>query len=501
MTQNTIPLIDVFAGPGGLNEGFSRLGETQNHPVFSTVASFEMETSACRTLTLRGTYRHLLRTSGVPESYYKFVRGEIDEAMFLADDVVAEAWSVAKSHIKQIELGPASRHESDAAIRTALEAAEAATSGSAWALIGGPPCQAYSLAGRSRRTNDVEFENDKKHFLYEEYLHILRTFEPPVFVMENVKGLLSSTHSGAGMFKRIKDDLEHPKDGLEYQIYSLTSDDDLDKLQPSDYIIKAERYGVPQRRHRVILLGVRRDYFGDNVEVKKLTETLAEVTVAEALIGMPKLRSGISPSRLDNTEEWMKIRGEAAATAELPTGSPPRIETRGGKSMRREDETASALSEWLIDPNLLDVVQHETRGHMREDLKRYWFAATRAINTGISPNLRDYPEKLLPNHMNVTSETRPFEDRFRVQVANRASTTVVSHIAKDGHYYIHHDPDQMRALTVREAARLQTFPDNYFFMGNRTQQYHQVGNAVPPLLANQIARIVADLLTEVPRSR
>lgn len=494
MTNNTIPLIDVFAGPGGLNEGFSSLGEKENRPRFSTVASFEMETSACRTLTLRGTFRHLLRTSGVPEVYYQFIRGEIDVLEFRQNPTVEEAWAIAESHVHQIELGPDNRAASDEAIRRSLERANAASNESAWALIGGPPCQAYSLAGRSRRTNDAGFENDKKHFLYEEYLHVLRTFAPPVFVMENVKGLLSSTHSGAGMFARIKSDLESPRDDLRYEIHSLTVADDLDNIRPGDYVIKAEKYGVPQRRHRVILLGVRRDFFGAGATVGKLREADSEVTVGQALEGMPALRSGISPARLDNADEWLRIRERAAVLAERAAGPSRAINTRGLPSMRRELDGSTELFRWLLDPRLQDVVQHETRGHMQEDLMRYWFAAATARETGISPSLRDYPEPFLPNHKNVTSSSRPFEDRFRVQVADRPSTTVVSHISKDGHYYIHHDPDQMRSLTVREAARLQTFPDNYFFMGNRTQQYHQVGNAVPPLLANQIAEVVADLL-------
>lgn len=157
------------------------------------------------------------------------------------------------------------------------------------------------------------------------------------------------------------------------------------------------------------------------------------------------------------------------------------------------------LRDWICRPGLLGIVQHDSRSHMPGDLARYLFAACYAQEFGVSPTLRDFPESLLPDHANAArsgNKTVPFADRFRVQVAGKPGNTVVSHISKDGHYYIHYDPAQCRSLSVREAARIQTFPDDYFFEGNKTQQYVQVGNAVPPLLAARIAETVRDLLAD-----
>ncbi len=154
--------------------------------------------------------------------------------------------------------------------------------------------------------------------------------------------------------------------------------------------------------------------------------------------------------------------------------------------------------DWFLDSRIGGVCNSATRSHIEEDLYRYFYSSCFGQVHGCSPRLADFPEALYPDHRNVT---RPlghdnFADRFRVQLKHLPSTTVVSHIAKDGHYYIHYDPGQCRSLTVREAARLQTFPDNYFFCGNRTHQYTQIGNAVPPLLAIQIAGIAYNVLAE-----
>jgi DNA (cytosine-5)-methyltransferase 1 len=500
-----IPVVDLFAGPGGLNEGFSRLGEDTHTPVFHTIGSFEMESSACQTLRLRGAYRYVVREGVGLDDYYRFLSGEISIEGLRALPAWTRAFAASDAEVNQIELG-LDRDVSDALIRKALWSEGLLSDDSTWALIGGPPCQAYSLAGRSRRTNDVTFEDDKKHFLYLEYLHILAEFAPPIFVMENVKGLLSSKHSGERMFDMIRRDLENPRgavsdprDSLEYEIHSLTVDSKPDLLEPRDYIIRSEQYGIPQKRHRVILLGVRKGFFPVNVQIGKLIKT-AEVTVRDAISLLPQLRSGISPAHGDDPDVWSTIRMDAQhfPGADDPSKLLTPLTSRGKSfiSGTQPSGPSSTYSEWVKDPNIKGTIQHETRAHMPEDLKRYYFASETASTKGLSPKLREYPESLLPNHENARSDNMIFEDRFRVQIWDEPATTVVSHISKDGHYYIHPDSSQMRSLTVREAARLQSFPDNYFFMGSRTQQYHQVGNAVPPLLANQIARVVADLLEE-----
>jgi len=506
-----IPVIDLFAGPGGLCEGFSSIVDENGLPRFAVKVSIEKDTVAHRTLMLRALFRKFSK-GNAPTSYYEYARGDITREDFLARPEIKGAAEKASREARCAELGATPHHIIDAWIKEALG------DNTNWLLIGGPPCQAYSLAGRSRlRGKDPEaFESDKRHFLYTEYLRIIQEFEPAVFVMENVKGMLNSKHGGSRIFERILADLSAPKDGLSYQIRSLVVDGN--ELEPKDYVIEADDYGVPQSRHRVILFGIRSDVAEATPELAEhpsrflLTKALPKVGVNAALSGLPPLRSRLSKEP-DSHKAWVGVMKKAPLSLNL-WRSPLRskIEALMASSAEKADllvssgakfismtvtpdaDMPSELRSWYLDSRLGGVLQHETRSHMRSDLHRYLFAACFAECEHYAPTLRDFPPKLLPDHMNIDEETIPFMDRFRVQIGDAPSSTVVAHIKKDGHYYIHPDSVQCRSLTVREAARLQTFPDNYFFEGNRTEQYGQIGNAVPPLLAKKIAEVIYKFL-------
>lgn len=502
-----IPIIDLFAGPGGLGEGFASLKGRKNQPIFEVGLSVEKDPVAHRTLTLRSVFRRLKGTLD-SKYYYSYMRGVIDEATFRRIPAVASAFEHAAKEARCLELGKSDESIVDNEIRAALKGQET------WVLIGGPPCQAYSLAGRSRRTNDKKFHEDEKHLLYREYLRIIRVHRPTIFVMENVKGLLSSRHSGDPIFERIIADLSQPTEGLEYEIRSFVKEGGGENLKPIDYVIESERFGIPQTRHRVILLGVRKDAAPPPHQL--LRPAPAPVTVRQAIGGLPRIRSRLS--RGDSLEAWRKAVQEAPsylkgwnAECEYDMVEAMRVSANAARSKSagaafipwdlNRPKNPSELQRWLCDKRLGGVCQHESRSHMPSDLARYLFSACFAKSRGYSPFLDIFPPGLLPAHINVRTgrdgEAIPFNDRFRVQCKNAPATTVVAHIAKDGHYYIHYDPSQCRSLTVREAARLQTFPDNYFFEGNRTQQYTQVGNAVPPLLAHKLAKVVWDLLNKI----
>ncbi len=511
-----IPVIDIFAGPGGLGEGFCSLLDEQRQRYFKIALSIEKEPYAHETLTLRNFFRQF-DPGNVPKEYYDFIKGSITQ-----DDLYKtfpEQSNAAKEEAWLAELGASknavSVKEVDKKIKSALNGE------TDWLLIGGPPCQAYSVVGRSRRQEKIlDEQKDERVGLYKQYLRILAVHNPAVFVMENVKGLLSAETKDSPVFSRILKDLSNPvaayisdfgQNGIQlicpgYKIFSMIvkaekfDADGNPIFEQKDFVIHAEKFGIPQTRHRVILLGVRRDldFIPDT-----LTQ-MEEVNISKVLSGLPRVRSGLSKIK-DDSQTWKKFidkilrRGmltriekdvKEEIYKQLKKISIPHCDT--GNSYIPFNVNVDYRADWFLDENLPGVCNHKSRGHMASDLLRYFFVSCFGRVKGISPTLGDFPPALLPNHENVNEaiEDKKFADRFRVQLANSPSKTITSHISKDGHYYIHYDPTQCRSLTVREAARIQTFPDNYYFCGPRTAQFTQVGNAVPPLLANKIAQIV-----------
>lgn len=542
-----IPFIDIFAGPGGLSEGFSRFASFRSSRTsFESRLAIEKDPVAARTLELRSFYR-TFPEGKAPEDYYQVIRGQRSEASL----ALHPAWQEAKQHVWNAELGV----ESEAILHTRIKSSLGTARN--WVLLGGPPCQAYSLMGRARMTGigaearqagldldelrqvkRFEFASDHRHRLYLEYLRIVAVHQPAVFVMENVKGILSSRidvdNGGEAerVFAHIRRDLSNPWEALlgdseygqlrsfrreephVYRLYSLVIGGDKTgaEIRDSDFLIRSEEFGIPQRRHRVILLGVR-----DDIRVNPTALTPAtRATVRTAIEALPKLRSSVSRNSVG--KGWFdSIRAEfkrldvrfpenalaGRALFEFLTNGEPDLDDGGDFLPAEMTPDGSDLGRWYADDGIKGVIQHVARSHMVSDLVRYLYASSVADAFGKSPALEDWPKELLPDHRNVAvdSETgriraEGFHDRFKVQIWDQPSSTVTSHIAKDGHYFIHPDPMQCRSLTVREAARLQTFPDNYHFCGNRTQQYHQVGNAVPPYLACQIAGVVAKLLED-----
>jgi DNA (cytosine-5)-methyltransferase 1 len=516
--MNRIPVIDLFAGPGGLAEGFSSLMK-DGQRTFDIKLSIEKDENAHKTLEFRSFFRQFL-PGQVPKEYYNVIcepnltkRENLKTKLF---EQFKEQSENAKNEAWLAELGGEKYSEKniDQRIKTALNGAEN------WVLIGGPPCQAYSLVGRSR-VGGID-DKDPRVYLYKEYLRIIAKHHPAVFVMENVKGLLSAKVKDEKIFPLIINDLKKPGNVFEglnspdYNIYSLVKDD---VKKDADYLIKCEDYGIPQKRHRVILLGIRKDI---NKTPTTLKPIKGIITLKSVIDKLPKIRSGINRKLLkseiidgkkkryyqkveDSKLNWenliLKFRKEIIkwngfSKKELPENIHSPIFDKGAEYIKCKETIRKdhPLFDWYIDNNLLGIPNHESRTHLVEDLKRYLFASVYALKHESFPRMSDYEklgEELLPDH--ESAKSGKFTDRFRVQLPDKPATTVTSHISKDGHYFIHYDPLQCRSLTVREAARIQTFPDNYLFCGSRTQQFHQVGNAVPPYLAKQIGDIVYKL--------
>lgn len=501
MSNDPIKIIDLFAGPGGLGEGFSSLLDRDGNAIFEIALSIEKDEYAHRTLRLRSFARKIFHNGRYPRKYLQYISYPSEENFTSLISNYDSEWQEACAEACHGELvvGDSSL------IDHAKQRLEGYTG--PLVLIGGPPCQAYSIVGRSRRAHDATLATDEKQTLYKCYLSFIRELKPDVFVMENVKGILSAEYESNHVFDLIKGDMLEAG----YTLHSLVN---REPCSGRDYVIEAERYGIPQARHRVILIGIKK---GAEMAAKLglLTEREEHSTVRDAIGSLPILRSGFSKRNKGlKDEDWATYVQDAAHKI---------LKTEEGKNLddalhavfdvrRLPKKSSCGLFPKSVEPeqSVLDkwyraklqgkraLPNHETRSHLALDLDRYLFCSAYAETEGTPARLWHMPDYLIPNHANAQNAKKEknknrlkFTDRFRVQLFDSPSTTITSHISKDGHYYIHPDVKQCRSLTVREAARLQTFPDDYYFEGGRTQQYQQVGNAVPPLLAQQIASVVA----------
>jgi len=460
-------IVDLFAGPGGLAEGFSSFETETGHRLFAVELSVEKEQSAHETLRFRSFLRQFGRA--FPQEYYDWLNQGGPEPDW--QTLYRREWQAAEEEALCLTLG-----EERAGRIIAKRIAEIRKAhGWNTVLIGGPPCQAYSLVGRARNRGIADYEaaQDHRHFLYREYIGIISQLEPAAFVMENVKGMLSSTVDGVRMFDLITTDLRTPPGTEGYELYAFAPKGSASPAKgdrPSDFVVRAEELGIPQARHRVIIIGLRRDVAAAIAgSGKPLARPAYPGTcVSDVLDGMPRLRSGLSRQK-DDGPSWAKALTNACADV---IAQAPRLPRDMAKAFRQTIETVReeavaaasmprqagspngignacppALADWLRDDRLHVLLNNETRGHMPADLARYLFAAAWAASTGQSPKASSFPAALAPDHRNW--ESGKFADRFRVQLRGQPSTTVTSHISKDGHYFIHPAPSQCRSLTLK----------------------------------------------------
>lgn len=410
--------LDLFAGAGGLSEGFIQAG-------FEPIAHVEMNSAAAFTLKTRMAY-HFLRKSGDLSLYGDYLLQKIDRSQFYSKIPNNILESVVNSEI------------SDETLQGIFESIDRQLGNKQLDLIiGGPPCQAYSIAGRVRSPTGML--GDKRNYLFLYYAEFLKRYGPKYFVFENVTGLLSAKDS----------------DGTKY----------LDKMrfvfkqygyETRFEVLHAEEYGVPQQRTRIILVGKKTK---NDVDYPMPSKFDVQRTAWQFLQDFPSLRAG-------SGDPW---------------------------SCKLRDDKSGLLQDEQIRDDSLPVTHFWSRPQIEQDLEIYRIVVDIWDTLGERVRYGDLPA-FLRTHKNITG----FEDRFKVVAKHAPSHTVVAHIARDGHYYIHPEKKQNRSLTPREAARIQTFPDNYHFESmlgtpSRTPAYRQIGNAVPVMLARKIAERLKEL--------
>jgi DNA (cytosine-5)-methyltransferase 1 len=397
--------IDLFSGAGGLSEGFIKAG-------FNPIAHVEIDAHACNTLETRLVY-HKLKNENSLDHYYDYLNEKTSRENFISkfgDKLLSDS-------VLNIGIGG----KNNDVIFNKID--ELATNNEIDLVIGGPPCQAYSLVGRARDLKGMK--DDPRNFLYKEYAKFLKNYRPKAFVFENVLGL--KTADGGRYLKNMLAYFRRIGYNVEYKEH------------------KSEDFGVLQKRRRIILIGWRKDI---DFKYPIFEGNKYDFKVRDIFSDLKKLK----PGEQNNITKYIK-------------------------------ESSNYLNQFKLRNGIDFVTQHIARPHNNRDLEIYKIA----INKWLKNEERlKYPD--LPNRLKTHKNEKSFVDRFKVVDPNGFSHTMVAHIAKDGHHYIYPDTKQVRSLSVREAARIQSFSDDFFFEGGRSAAFRQIGNAVPPLMAKEIAK-------------
>lgn len=418
VTRGKLNFIDLFAGAGGLSEGFIQAG-------YNPIAHVEMNEYATQTLVTRCAYYYLIQT-GQTSIYYDYLLGRVTrEAMLeripkrIKDTVICETMS------DETLPGICKKIDNIMKIRGIKKVD---------VIVGGPPCQAYSLVGRAQSSHmDVPMAQDPRNKLYILYGRMLKKYKPRMFVFENVMGIESA--NGGSTWKNLKKYLRRVGYEIEYKEQN------------------AADFGVLQSRRRMIIIGWLKD---SGLNYPTFTPVEIKAVVNDLFADLPALTPG---------------KGATAYSKSAPS----QYVTEHG--IRTADDV---------------LTHHQARPNKDRDIEIYE-TAIRLWNDG--HKRLNYSE--LPAHLITHKNTTSFTDRFKVVEGDEPRChTVLAHLSKDGHYFIHPDIEQHRSITVREAARIQSFPDSYYFEGPRTSQFVQIGNAVPPMMAKGIAEKIAEELRQ-----
>ena len=422
MNNTGLSYIDLFAGAGGLSEGFIQSG-------YQPIAHVEMNEHAAKTIETRIAYYYLKEKDQL-KNYYEYEKGLMTRENLLKLIPEEELKSVINKEISEKTIKDIFQVIDTIKKEKGINQIDV--------IIGGPPCQAYSLVGRAQSSHMIiPMDEDPRNELYKMYVQFLTKYQPRMFVFENVAGI--KTARGGQAFKNLQ--MYMKRVGYEIDYHELNAYD----------------FGVLQSRKRVIIVGWLK---GSGYEYPKFDVIHNKAEVWDLLKDLPPLTPGQEAN--EHTVKDMR------------------------KVTKYVKENKLRLKEDIL-------TAHIARPHTAQDIEIY----KRVINLWFENNRHerlkydDLPENL-KTHRNRTS----FVDRFKIVEGDMEYChTILAHLSKDGHYFIHPDIDQHRSITVREAARLQSFPDNYYFEGPRTAQFVQVGNAVPPMMAKQIAeKIKAQLV-------